>query len=73
MVAYSTLIASAATLFLSQSLASAIPAERITPRGGGFPDSNPPGVSCFNTWETVTNDVCVPHDYCNFDTTPQAA
>lgn len=59
MVANSQLVAAVATLFFSQSHAAAIPGfdGDLVPRGGGYPASNPPGVTCFNTWETVTNDV----------------
>lgn len=58
--------AAAIVTLCSHSLASTIPAtftdSKVVPRAGGYPDSNPPGVSCFNTWETVTNDVSIkPH------------
>lgn len=59
MVASSLALAAVANIFISHSLAAALPSalERVVPRGGGFPASNPPGVTCYNTWETVTNDV----------------
>lgn len=56
------LILAAATFLTSQSLASAIPSTsvEVAARAGGYPASNGPGVSCYNTWETVTNDVSIP-------------
>lgn len=59
MVASSAVLAALANIFISGSLAAALPdaVGAVLPRGGGFPASNPPGVSCYNTWETVTNDV----------------
>lgn len=59
------LIAVAATFLASQSFSSAIPSTsvHIAPRGGGYPASNDPGVTCYNTWETVTNDVSIPVEY----------
>lgn len=59
MVASLTVLATLANVFVSQSLAAAVPnaIEKVVARGGGFPASNPPGVTCYNTWETVTNDV----------------
>lgn len=56
------LTAAAAISLTCQSLASAIPSTSVVvaPRGGGYPASNPPGVTCYNTWETVTNDVSIP-------------
>lgn len=59
MFATPSLIAATATLLFSQSLAAAIPdtSVNIVPRGGGIPASNGPGMTCYNSWETVTNDV----------------
>jgi hypothetical protein len=59
MVASATVLAALANIFISQSLAAAVPkaVEKVVARGGGYPASNPVGVSCYNTWETVTNDV----------------
>lgn len=59
MVASSMVLAALANIFISQSHAAAVPnaAEEVVARGGGFPASNPPGMTCYNTWETVTNDV----------------
>ena len=60
MVAPSMVLVGLANIFVSQSLVAAIPNAlgKVVARGGGFPASNPPGVTCYNTWETVTNDVC---------------
>lgn len=59
MVSSSKLVAYMATLLFTQSLASVLPvtSEEVIPRSGGYPASNPPGTTCYNTWETVTNDV----------------
>lgn len=59
MIANPTTRAALAAIFLGHSLAVAVPGavEGVVARGGGYPASNPPGVTCYNTWETVTNDV----------------
>jgi hypothetical protein len=60
MVASYTAVAALAGIFISQANAAAVPqvSSALDARGGGIPASNPPGVTCYNTWETVTNDVC---------------
>ncbi|CAJ2513084.1 Uu.00g012030.m01.CDS01 [Anthostomella pinea] len=65
MFASTTVLAALANIFISQSLAAAVPNAPVTvvARGGGFPASNPPGVTCYNTWETVTNDPVVQYWY----------
>jgi hypothetical protein len=58
MVYQSTIAAFAATLLVTQTLAIAVPsvpAEELVSRG--TPNLSPNTASCFNTWETVTNDV----------------
>ena len=58
MVYQSTIGAFTATLLATQSLAIAVPsvpAEELVSRGA--PNLSPNTASCFNTWETVTNDV----------------
>lgn len=54
------MVSSSTFLITLASLAAAAQASPLTKvvRGGGYPASNPPGVTCYNTWETVTNDVC---------------
>ncbi|MCJ1293154.1 hypothetical protein MMC34_004707 [Xylographa carneopallida] len=65
MIASSTILLALANIFVSQSLAAAVPnaLEKVVARGGGFPASNPPGVTCYNKWETVTNDPVVQYWY----------
>ncbi|CAJ2504036.1 Uu.00g114300.m01.CDS01 [Anthostomella pinea] len=65
MFASTTVLAALANIFISQSLGAAVPnaPEKVVARGGGYPASNPPGVSCYNTWETVTNDPVVQYWY----------
>ena len=59
MVVFSMVLVGLANIFVSRIFAAAVPnaIEKVVARGGGFPASNPPGVTCYNTWETVTNDV----------------
>ena len=54
MVSTTTLLALASTLLATAHSSSV---DKLRARGGGYPASNPPGVTCYNTWETVTNDV----------------
>lgn len=61
--------AALATLLASQAFAAPMTNEtaveehaQILARGGGYPESNPPGVICYNRWEKVTNDVRVPRN-----------
>ncbi|KAK6068553.1 hypothetical protein SCUP234_11097 [Seiridium cupressi] len=65
MVASSALFAALVNIFISQSLAAAVASavEQVVARGGGYPASNPPGVTCYNKWETVTNDPVVQYWY----------
>ncbi|KAK8040202.1 hypothetical protein PG993_008613 [Apiospora rasikravindrae] len=62
--------ATLATLLVSQAFAAPMTNEtaveqhaQILPRGGGYPESNPPGVICYNRWEKVTNDPVVQYWY----------
>jgi len=61
MVSFSTAVVAATSIFATQAVAAAVPA--LAARGGGYPASNPVGTSCYNKWETVTNDPVVQYWY----------